>query len=270
MGSGDVAHDGSSHRRSRTSWRRLLAQPAIGGPRLAQSATASWPIPSSIRMAACWWRASTRDPIAARSCTSTVTALDEFRVAEGTSAIRRPFSMMGRGASSRRFRNGRRPIHIRLNGDGCGAPAELRIGGRPRLLDPTPFVHEGTSISSPIWPRRDLGAPAVDGGKSRRVNLPSIRASPDPPVAAGIPDGGRHRPDRRRPVPRRPGPSGGPMATACPSSGSAISIGSAMGGMDPGFPLRPLQGPHTLNLNDGRAAFDFYVRSFLPWPAFAG
>ncbi len=146
----------------------------------------------------------------------------------------------------------------RLETNGLKAPLELRVPGRPRLLDPTPFVRNG---------RLYLFANRADEGPSvlRLWMAKNARAEftehPSSPIRLS-PHGGR---------------MGGSILQL---DGKMIRVGQDMRGaygdglaffriatIDPqsyveehvrDFHFGHCKGPHTLNVSDGIAAFDHY------------
>ena len=149
-----------------------------------------------------------------------------------------------------------------LDGDTLGAPAELRIPGRPRLLDPTPFQHDGT-----LYLFANL---AEEGQSVLRLWMSSNLADEFAEHPAS---------------PIRISPQGSRMAgSIAVIDGELIRVGQdlrrAYGDglsffrirhIDPlrykeewirDFRFEHCKGPHTLNLKNGRAAFDFYDEGF--------
>jgi hypothetical protein len=154
-----------------------------------------------------------------------------------------------------------------LGEDGLGEPMELKIPGRPTLLDPTLHHEDGTLFL--FANRADEGASVLRlwiarGLQDEFAEHPSspIRISPNGSRMAGnllIIDDGRFRAgqDLRR------------------GYGDGLTF-FRVTQLDPysyaeeaehDLRFDHVRGPHTLNLAKGRAAFDFYVESFT---AFAG
>jgi hypothetical protein len=151
-----------------------------------------------------------------------------------------------------------------LRADGLGEPAELRIPGRPALLDPTPFRHdgvvyllanragEGPSVLR-MWTARNIHEEFVEHPSS------PIRISPHGArMAGGIVsvDGGLIRvgQDLRR------------------EYGDGLSF-FRITQIDlhrydeehvRDFRFDHCKGPHTLNIGDGCVAFDFYTEPTAP------
>ena len=146
--------------------------------------------------------------------------------------------------------------------DGFGEPFELRIPGRPRLLDPTPFRRgdaiflfanvavEGSSVLR-LWVADALDAEFVEHPMS------PIRISPNGARMAGIPaiiDGRLIRvgQDLRR------GYGDGIAFFEITHFDRACYAERSVGG----FRFANTKGPHTLNLAGTQAAFDFYDDAF--------
>jgi hypothetical protein len=146
--------------------------------------------------------------------------------------------------------------------DGFGQPVELRIPGRPRLLDPTPFHHgdaiflfgnvasEGSSVLR-LWV-----ADALDGEFAEHPASP-IRISPNGARMAGIPtviDGRLIRvgQDLR-------GGYGDGIAFFKVTQLDRKRYSEQSTG---GFRFANTKGPHTLNLSGGELAFDLYDDRF--------
>lgn len=147
-------------------------------------------------------------------------------------------------------------------GDVLGDPIELRIPGRPALLDPTPFHRNGTCYL--------FGNLATEGASVLRLWL-----------AESLHDEFTEHPSS----PVRISPNGSRMAGGlCSIGGRLIRFGQDSRGsygdgltvfevthMDEHrysedivseFRFDHCSGPHTLNLDCGQAAFDFYVERF--------
>lgn len=151
-----------------------------------------------------------------------------------------------------------------LAASGLGEAVELRIPGRPRLLDPTVFRHGGS-----IYLFANL---ATEGASVLRLwSAPGIPADfvehPASPILIS-PNGAR---------------MGGNL---CRIDGKLIRVGQDLSRrygdglrffeiteidqhryreQEAGlFRFEHCRGPHTLNLEQGRAAFDFYVECFAP------
>jgi hypothetical protein len=146
--------------------------------------------------------------------------------------------------------------------DGFGEPVELRIPGRPRLLDPTPFVHgdsvflfgnlasEGSSVLR-LWV-----ADTIDGEFAEHPASP-IRISPYGARMAGIPaiiDGRLVRvgQDLRR------GYGDGLVFFDI----SQIDRDRYWEQPIREFRFTQVKGPHTLNLARAKVAFDYYEDAF--------
>lgn len=149
-----------------------------------------------------------------------------------------------------------------LSQDGVGAPFELRIPGRPRLLDPTPFRHgdtiflfgnvasEGSSVLR-LWVADALDAEFVEHPAS------PVRISPNGARMAGIPtviDGRLIRvgQDLR-------GRYGDGIAFF---DVTRIDRGDYSERLIGDFRFTKTKGPHTLNFARGEAAFDYYEDAF--------
>ena len=146
--------------------------------------------------------------------------------------------------------------------EGFGQPFELKLPGRPRLLDPTPFRHgdaiylfgnvavEGASVLR-LWVADALDAEFVEHPMS------PIRISPNGARMAGIPaviDGRLIRvgQDLRR------GYGDGIAFFEVTHLDRACYAEHPAGG----FRFANTKGPHTLNLAGKQAAFDFYDDAF--------
>ena len=146
--------------------------------------------------------------------------------------------------------------------EGFGQPFELKLPGRPRLLDPTPFQHgdgiylfgnvavEGASVLR-LWVADALDAEFLEHPMS------PIRISPNGARMAGIPaivDGRLIRvgQDLRR------GYGDGIAFFEVTHLDRACYAEHPAGG----FRFANTKGPHTLNLAGTQAAFDFYDDAF--------
>lgn len=151
---------------------------------------------------------------------------------------------------------------------GLGSPVELAILGSPRLLDPTPFMHQGNVY---LFANR-----AEDGPSVLRLW-----------VAQSLDSQWREHPSS----PIRLSPHGSRMAGSIfRIGGQLIRVGQDLrrsygDGLsffritqfDPqnyaeewarDFRFQHCKGPHTLNLSDGRVAFDFYSEQMSPLAGF--
>jgi hypothetical protein len=155
-----------------------------------------------------------------------------------------------------------RPQLFPLEGGGFSHPLELRIAGRPRLLDPTPFRHdgvvylfgndagEGASVLR-LWVARSIRDEFVEHPAS------PVRISPNGARMAGTPAriAGqlvRFGQDFRR------GYGDGVTAFAITRIDERDYREEPIGELRFGH----CRGPHTLNFGKGEVAFDYYVERF--------
>jgi hypothetical protein len=151
-----------------------------------------------------------------------------------------------------------------LVGDSFGEPFELRIPGRPRLLDPTPLRHgdtlflfgniasEGQSVLR-LWVADDLDGDFVEHPSS------PLRISPNGARMAGSPvmiDGRLVRVGQDL----RGGYGDGIALFEVTRIDRSHYSERLMGE----FKFGKVRGPHTLNVARGEVAFDYYVDEFSP------
>jgi len=146
--------------------------------------------------------------------------------------------------------------------DGFGEPFELRIPGRPRLLDPAPFMHgdavflfgnlasEGSSVLR-LWV-----ADALDGEFAEHPASP-IRISPNGARMAGIPAMIDDRLIRVGQDLRRGYGDGIALFDITKIDRDHYSEQSVRE-----FRFAKVKGPHTLNLARTEVAFDYYDDAF--------